>query len=152
MPSRVWLRFRYSENYVTAEMILDSNSKSVLEERAQLLYISGDMNKYSPLQLEFNCSEVHKGFSVDEKSEFERRLRYLNDYMSNLTYDQSTHNFIFDMFILIDYIDIVNKFLREKGLVMTFTVMRNVKYKYQKKLVDSKVKYIQTKNYWKLCE
>lgn len=133
-------------------MILDSNSKSVLEERAQLLYISGDMNKYSPLRLEFNCDEVLKGFSGDRISEFEKRLVYLNDYMSNMTYDQSTHNFIFDMFILIDYIDIVNKFLREKGMVIIFTVMRNVKYKYQKILVDSKVKYIESKNYWKLCE
>ena len=133
-------------------MILDSNSKSVLEEKAELLYISGDMNKYSPLRLEFNCSEVLKVLFLDGKSEFERRLRYLNDYMSNLTYDQSKHNFIFDMYILIDYIDIVNKFLRGRGLVMIFTIMRNVKYKYQKKLVDSKVKYIESKNYWKLCE
>jgi hypothetical protein len=84
----------------------------VLEERAKLLYISGDMNKYCPLRLEFNCSEVLKGLTEERISEFERRLRYLNDYMSNMTYDQSTHNFIFDMFILIDYIDIVNKFLR----------------------------------------
>ena len=132
-------------------------------DKAQLMFISGKMKDTSPLQIEYDRKALEQylksrkinEFNIkDGIKEFESLQELTNHYAYGMTVNQDSMNFVYEFFVFIDMVEIMNKFMLEKfNCRFVLTMIETVKRHWQqKKWVFSKITYIESRNYQELKE
>lgn len=162
---KIKLKIWVSKDYYCAALAIFSDFLKIpsKKERSLLIQISGNMTKNIPLRLSINVPELicylsERGFDNEIILRNEQnllKLMYLIDnYIEFMRLDQDSQNFVNDFFVLIDLIDILNKFLIQRfSSICVFSSVVNLKYYWRSKNYEYlKSYYIENKDYFSLVE